>query len=136
MTKKEKIAEYDEDVKQLIADVEEVFENEAMMGEERVERINFLTDEFRKHWADFDPKGLTIDFAKFTGGREPCFDTGEGAVYFQVGKDGGTIEFGTACNTGLLVDGVYEFDFDETYQWNLQELGEVIQEKYNLNEEV
>lgn len=130
MTKKEKIAEHDKAVKELIKEVEAVFESKTMMGEERVDRINELTGNFRERWSRFSSADLTIDWNKLVGGAWPCFEFEDGLVYLQLGKDGGTIEYGTVCNTGMLVDGVYEFDFDETYQYNLQQLQEVLEEKY------
>lgn len=131
MTKKEKIAEYDKAVKELIKEVEAVFESKTMMGEERVDRINELTGNFREEWSGFSSADLAIDWNKLIGGAASCFEFGDGPVYLQLGKDGGTIEYGTVCNTGMLVDGVYEFDFDETYQYNLQQLQEVLEEKYD-----
>ena len=130
MTKKEKIAEYDKAVKELIKEVEAVYESKTMTGEVRVDCINELIGNFRDELSGFSSADLTIDWNKLIGGAEPCFEFGDGPVYLQLGKDGGTIEYGTVCNTGMLVDGVYEFDFDETYQYNLQQLQEVLEEKY------
>lgn len=130
MTKKEKIAEYDQAVKELIKEVEAVFESKTMMGEERVDRINELTGNFREKWSGFSSADLKIDWGWLMADTEPCFEFRDGLIYLQLGKDGGTIEYGTVCNTGMLVDGVYEFDFDEPYQYNLQKLQEVLEEKY------
>ena len=130
MTKKEKIAEYDKAVKELIKEVEAVYESKTMTGEVRVDCINELIGDFHAEWSGFSSADLIVDWSKVIGGAEPCFEFGDGPVYLQLGKDGGTIEYGTVCNTGMLVDGVYEFDFDETYQYNLQQLQEVLEEKY------
>lgn len=130
MTRKELLEGKDKAVKELIKEVEAVFESKTMMGEERVDRIEELTREFREEWGWVTSSALTINWDLLVNGREPCFEFGDGPIYFQLGKDGGTIEYGTVCNTGLLVDGIYEFDFNETYLCNLERLQEVLEEKY------
>ena len=55
--------------------------------------------------------------------RQPILYVANDAVYLQPSNDGKYIEYGTCVtNSGLIVDGQYEYDFDFTLDENLQEL--------------
>ena len=69
--------------------------------------------------------------------REPVIETEQGVIYLQPSEDGKFIQYGTVTNTGMLVDGEVEYDFDFSLDWNIQNVVDEIFEKYGypLNED-
>ena len=68
--------------------------------------------------------------------REPVIETEQGVIYLQPSEDGKFIQYGTVTNTGMLIDGEVEYDFDFSLDWNIQNVVDEIFEKYGypLNE--
>lgn len=55
-------------------------------------------------------------------GKNVAFDDEEnGTIYMQVNRENETLDFGGACNTGMLVDFSYNIDFDLSVEKNFLE---------------
>lgn len=61
--------------------------------------------------------------------REPVLETENGVIYLQPSADGKYIEYGTVTNTGLIVQGSVEYDFDMSFYWNLEAVADQIYEE-------
>lgn len=62
--------------------------------------------------------------------RMPVIETAEGEIYLQPSDDGKFIEYGSITNSGILVDGEFEYDFDFSFDENLQAVAEEIFDKF------
>ena len=81
---------------------------------------------------------ILATWREWLGNLEPCVDTKDGAVYFQLrdtGRNGLVWEYGGACNVGILVEGRIPFDECETVASQAQSVCEEILEKYGSPEE-
>ena len=61
--------------------------------------------------------------------RRPRIETAEGERYLQPSDDGKFIEYGSITKSGILVEGEFEYDFDSSFDENLQAVAEEIYEK-------
>lgn len=62
--------------------------------------------------------------------RMPIIETAEGEIYLQPSDDGKFIEYGSITNSGILVDGEFEYDFDHSLDANIQAVAEEIFDKF------
>lgn len=62
--------------------------------------------------------------------RQPMVETPAGVIYLQPSEDGKFIQYGTVTNTGMIVDGEVEYDFDFSLDRNIQDVVDEIFEKY------
>ena len=65
----------------------------------------------------------------------PVVETLDGAVYFRFNEQTGEMEYGGACNVGLLRSGAIPYDDDYDLDWNLQAIVEEIHDRYGNAEE-
>lgn len=83
-------------------------------------------------------EGILATWRTCLGNLDPCVETKDGVVYFQlsdIGRGGLVWEYGGACNVGLLVDGRIPFDEFESMHSQIQNVCEEILEKYGNTEE-
>lgn len=66
---------------------------------------------------------------------EPVLETANGSVYIQPSKDGKNLEYGSVTNAGMAVEGTYEYDFDRSLDYNIQQVAEQIFEENGYPED-
>ena len=64
----------------------------------------------------------------------PCVETAEGEIYLEPSEDGKHIVYGGVCNCGVIPSGEVEYDFDMSFEWNIQEVCDTILEEFGYPE--
>lgn len=68
-----------------------------------------------------------------SGGKMNCFETAQGVIYFE--PKGEKLIFGGVTNTGIIPQYEFDYDFEQSFDWNLQGMAEQIMEEEGYPEE-